>query len=289
MRKSHIDERGALSIKTPNVVLSSISCVIQGRVLSLGQTLSTDMPTVWFHGPFFYSTFRRVDTCLKMFGKDFDNKLGSMVCRYELSDHSGTHVDSLNHATVGHELYGGLDVRDITTTDHGTDKLGIDTMPPVFTRGILLDFPELFGVDMLEPSFEIRAEHIEQLIKKEKIKFRPGDAALFYTGYSKMWARNNSKYLEYNPGPGESAARWLVRHKIAITGSDTSSYEVERKKTRKLYPCHQILIKENGVHLVENLKLDDLAHARVKEFLFILSPLRFKGGAGSPVSPVAVY
>jgi kynurenine formamidase len=262
--------------------------VKKGRVENLGQTLSMEMPMVWFHGPFFYSTFRNAKTCLEMFEKNFDNKLGSTVCRYELSDHTGTHVDSLNHAAEGYELYGGVDLRKITT-DHGTTKLGIDTMPPVFTRGVLLDFPSFLGTNILEPDFEIMPKHIESLAKKEKISFRPGDAVLFYTGYCKLWAKDNSKYIEGGPGPGLSAAKWLVEHRVGITGADTSSFEFVKKKTRQLFPCHQVLIKQNGIHLVENLKLDSLAKARIKEFLFVLSPLKFKGGAGSPVSPIAVY
>jgi kynurenine formamidase len=286
--KKEADEIGALKEITPNVVLSSLKYVKKGKVESLGQTFSTDMPTVWFHGPFFYSTFRNATTCLNMFKRDFDNKLGSTVCRYEFSDHTGTHVDSLNHAAEGYELYGGVDVRKIST-DHGTTRLGIDTMPAVFTRGVLLDFPSFFGIDILEPSFEITPKHIESLARKQKISFGPGDAVLFYTGYSKLWAKDNQRYLSDNPGPGLLAAKWLVKHRVGITGADTSSYEVVKRKTRKLFPCHQILIKQNGIHLVENLKLDTLAKEGLKEFLFILSPLKFKGGAGSPVSPMAVY
>ncbi len=281
------DEVGALNEITPDLVLSSLRNVRQGKVLSLGQPYQTDMPTVWFHGPFFYSTFRTPQNCLDMF-KGFKNRLGSTICRYELSDHTGTHVDSLNHATTGFQLYNGRDIRKIVT-DSGTTRLGIDTMPPVFTRGIFLDFPSFFGTDILEPSFEITPKHIESLAKNDSITLRPGDAVLFYTGYCRLWAKDNSRYLGNGPGPGIRAAKWLARHRVAITGADTSSYEVVKKKTNLLFPCHQVLIKENGMHLVENLKLDELARTRVKEFLFVLSPLRFKGGAGSPVAPLAVF
>ncbi|MGI0081215.1 MAG: cyclase family protein, partial [Nitrososphaerales archaeon] len=236
---------------------------------------------------FFYTTYRTAKNCLEMF-KGFNNKLGSTVCRYELSDHTGTHVDSLNHAAAGYELYNGWDIREITT-DNGTTHLGIDTMPPVIARGVVLDFPSFFGTDILDPSFEITPGHIESLLMKEDITIKPGDAVLFYTGYSKLWMRDNATYLRNGPGPGNTAARWLAKHRIGITGSDTSSFEVVKKKTNLLFPCHQVLIKENGIHLVENLKLHELVRSRATEFLFILSPLKLKGGAGSPVAPVAVF
>lgn len=288
MRYGLSDEVGTLNEITAKKVLSSVGCVKKGKVLSLGQMYDSRMPTVWFHGPFFHTTFRKPETCLMMFEKDYDNRLGSTVCRYELSDHTGTHVDGLNHASVGYELYNGIDVRRISS-DSGTTRLGIETMPSVFTRGVLLDFPAFFGVDMLDSNFEITPEHIRSLMKVNNISLHKGDAVIFYTGYSKLWGRDNAKYTEDSPGPGVPAAKWLLRQKVSITGADTSSYEVVKRRSRQLFPCHQVLIKEGGMHLVENLKLDRLAKVGLSEFLFILSPLRLKGGAGSPVSPLAVY
>ncbi|MDG6997204.1 MAG: cyclase family protein [Nitrososphaerota archaeon] len=280
-------EVGALNRITPEVLLSSLKIVRRGKAESLAQMYETGMPTVWFHGPFFYSTFRTVDNCLKDF-KEYTNRLGSTVCRYELSDHTGTHVDSLNHASVGHELYNGFDIREIQT-DSGTTHLGIDTMPPVITRGVLLNFPEHFGTDRLEEEYEITRKDIETLLKRTKTEIRPGDAVLFYTGYCKLWMKDNAKYLGNAPGVGVNAARWLAKMKIAITGADTSSFDVVQANSKLLFPCHQVLIKEHGIHLVENLKLDEIADQKVREFMFVCAPLKIKGGAGSPVAPIAVY
>jgi kynurenine formamidase len=284
--RTSLDEVGALKAVTPELVRSALTLVKQGRVVNLAQLYSKDMPTIWFHGPFFYSTFRTPETCLKMF-KDYTNKLGSMVCRYELSDHTGTHVDSLNHAAREYELYGGTDIRSILT-DQGTERLGIDTMPPVVTRGVLFDVAGFLGKEILDEEFEITPKLIQEIAKKQSVEITPGDAVLFYTGYSNLWAKDNEKYLGSAPGLGVKAASWLASKKIGITGSDTSSFDVVRKKTKLLFPCHQVLIKDNGIHLVENLKLDELAKSKVTEFLFVCAPLKFKGGAGSPVAPIAV-
>jgi kynurenine formamidase len=45
---------------------------------------------------------------------------------------------------------------------------------------------------------------------------------------------------------------------------------------------------ERGVFLVEILRLDELAAAGVREFLFVCLPLKFRGGTGSWVRPIAV-
>jgi kynurenine formamidase len=280
------DEVGALNRVTQSVLLDSLRIVKKGRVFSLAQVYGLDMPTIPFHGPFFQTTFRTVESVLRE-NRGYDNKIGSFICRYELSDHTGTHVDSLNHATVGYELYNGIDARDIQT-DMGTTRLGIETMPPVVARGVLLDFPSHFRVDMLEGGQEITPSDIEMVALKKGIRFKPGDAVLFYTGYGKLWTKDNAKYLGNAPGLGVRAAAWVVAKGASITGADTSGFDVVGPKTRKLFPCHQVLIKENGIHIVENLKLDELASTGATEFLFVCTPLKLKGGAGSPVAPIAL-
>jgi kynurenine formamidase len=42
------------------------------------------------------------------------------------------------------------------------------------------------------------------------------------------------------------------------------------------------------VHLLENLKLDELAAKNVYEFAFRMQPLKIEGGTGSTVTPVAI-
>jgi kynurenine formamidase len=44
----------------------------------------------------------------------------------------------------------------------------------------------------------------------------------------------------------------------------------------------------HGVHLLENLKLEELAAKGVSEFAFIMQPLKLQGATGSTVAPVAV-
>jgi kynurenine formamidase len=44
----------------------------------------------------------------------------------------------------------------------------------------------------------------------------------------------------------------------------------------------------NGIHLLENLKLDELAAKRVYEFALTMQPLKLRGGTGSTVAPAAI-
>jgi kynurenine formamidase len=44
----------------------------------------------------------------------------------------------------------------------------------------------------------------------------------------------------------------------------------------------------NGIHILENLKLDELVSKRVYELAFLMQPLKIQGGSGSTVAPIAV-
>jgi kynurenine formamidase len=74
-----------------------------------------------------------------------------------------------------------------------------------------------------------------------------------------------------------------------LVGADNLSVEVSPNPDPNVsLPIHQIMLVVNGIHLLENLKLDELAAKRVHEFAFIVQPLKLKGGTGSTVAPIAV-
>ena len=43
-----------------------------------------------------------------------------------------------------------------------------------------------------------------------------------------------------------------------------------------------------GVHLLEHLKLDELAAKQIYEFAFVITPLKLDGATGSTVAPIAI-
>ena len=49
-----------------------------------------------------------------------------------------------------------------------------------------------------------------------------------------------------------------------------------------------IMLVVNGIHLLENMKLEDLAAKRAWEFAFVMQPLKMQGISGSTVAPVAI-
>ena len=281
------DEVGAMSFVTPAKVAAAARLAKTGRVFSLAHLLEDGMPVNWFHQDFLYSTYRSAPEMLEYFSRTFPNRnrIAFTNVRMDMSDHSGTHIDGLNHAAIGNRLYNGVDARKVTTA-RGTSRLGIETMPPLVSRGVLADMTLRHRYTTRE---SISASDLKAVLEEEKATVARGDAFLIYTGWERHWKSDNRKYLESMPGIGEGAARWLARQGVVAVGSDTQSVEVEPNDD----PAgdglvHQILLVRSGVHLIENMKLSELAAAKAYEFLFICLPLRIKGGTGSPVHPVAV-
>jgi kynurenine formamidase len=123
------------------------------------------------------------------------------------------------------------------------------------------------------------------------VEVQPGDSVLIRTGYGKFFEADRAKYSGFRPGPGEEAARWLVSKRIFLAGDDQMSFEVVPEKGT-IFPCHRILIADNGIYIVENLNLEELARAlaesRVYEFALILNPPRIRGATGAAANAFAI-
>ena len=137
----------------------------------------------------------------------------------------------------------------------------------------------------------ITPEDLEATAKAEGVEIQPGDSVLIRTGYGKFFEADRAKYSGFRPGPGEAAARWLASKKIFLTGDDQMSYEVVPQKGT-IFPCHRILIADNGIYLVENLNLEELSKAladqKVYEFALILNPPRLRGATGAAANAFAI-
>jgi kynurenine formamidase len=159
----------------------------------------------------------------------------------------------------------------------------------LITRGVLIDVAALKGVDMLPDTYEIIVADLEQALQRQNQTLQPGDAVIIHTGWGKLWAKDNARYMKGNPGIGVRAAEWLAKQDPMLVGSDNAPVEVSPNPDPQIsLPVHQIMLVVNGIHLLENLKLDELAAKRVHEFAFMMQPLKLQGFTGSTVAPIAV-
>jgi len=285
------DDKGTLNTLNAEKILSSLSIVRKGRVYGLGHLLHNLMPTrAALHGPFEFLTSQRVYDHRPPLREPTVNKFGAALCRLEMADHTGTHLDSLNHVSFDNKYYNGIDAFE-TTTPRGTLKLGIDTTPPIVTKGVMVDGALIHGKEIMDKGTPVTLKDAETFLNERGISLGKGDAFFVYTGVSKLWmdAAKYNEYYESSPGIGYDLAKWLGEKDVSVAGADTPGTEVtppELKGTR--LPVHQYLITKCGIRLIDNLKLDELARDKVYEFLFVCSPLPIKGATASPVAPLAL-
>jgi kynurenine formamidase len=206
--------------------------------------------------------------------------------------HGAPTIDAIGHISDNQKLFGGLDAPS-NEGAAGLGALGIETYPKErFTnRGVLLDVARWKGVDALAPGQEISAEDLEATAAAQGVEVRAGDSVLIRTGYGRFFEGDPAKYSAFRPGPGESAARWLASKKIFLAGDDQMSFEVVPEQGT-IFPCHRILLADNGIYIVENLNLEELATAlageRVYEFVLVLNPPRIRGATGAASNAFAI-
>ncbi len=267
----------------PEQVLKAAKFIRSGEIIELGQVLDPEkMP--FFPGRQLSILTKRTNV-LPQSNRRISNE--EMVIG-ELGQ-IGTQLDGFSHQGIDNGFYNCFK-QDQIATRAGFTKLGIEKAGTLMTRGVLLDVAALKGVEMLPDSYEITVQDLQAALKRQKLTLQPGDAVIINTGWGKLWGKDNVRYIKTDPGIGVAAAEWLAKQNPMIIGSDNWSVEVNPNPDPKIgSPVHQILLAVNGIHMLESLKLDELAAKRVNEFAFILEPLKLKGATGSTVTPVAIH
>jgi kynurenine formamidase len=199
----------------------------------------------------------------------------------------GTQFDGFAHQSIENSHYNCFKTEDIASRT-GFTKLGIEKVGTLMTRGVLIDVAALKGVDMLGDTYEITVQDLQQALQRQNVSPQPGDAVIIHTGWGRLWGTDNARFLRGNPGIGVAAAEWLARQDPMLVGADTPPVEVNPNPDPQIsLPVHQIMLVVNGIHLLENLKLDELAAKRAYEFAFVMQPLKLRGFTGSTVAPTA--
>jgi kynurenine formamidase len=214
------------------------------------------------------------------------NAVNWVVEQITATQQIGTHLDALNHLQVGDRTYNGHRLVDIAE-DHGTNRLGVDTLPQIVTRGLLLDVAAVRGVERLEPGDVITVADAQAALGDRSL--RPGDAILFHTGWGRWWGVDDDRYSAGEPGPGMALAGWLAGHRVALTGCDTWSYgPVPPEDPAEPFVVPQTLNVRHGVVVLENLRLAEAAAAGLREFLLVVSHAKLRGATGAWVTPLAI-
>ena len=275
------DQRGSGNHMKPKTVLRAARLIRTGEVIELGRVLSASMPL--------FGTRRFELYTKRTVMNPGSNRRGSNeeIVFSEIGQ-VGTQFDAFPHQTIGDSLYNCFKL-DETATRTGFSKLGVENVGALMTRGVLIDVAALKSVEMLSDTYEITPQDLQQALQRQKMTVQPGDAVIVNTGWGKLWGKDNARYSKSRPGLGAAAAEWLAGLDPMLVGSDNAGTDVDPNPDPQLsLPVHQIFLVVHGIHILENLKLDELAAKRVHEFALVLQPLKIQGGTGSTVAPIAI-
>jgi kynurenine formamidase len=304
------DEVGALNAMTNETRLRALQLVKQGKVYDLGVSYDAESFRWPGHNPAVITTFRSPEGARRQ--KDVpgldDPKLNPdqiawHSCALFINDNVGTQIDGLGHITWGkdNQWYNGFKEAD-WGGNFGVRKCDATTIPPIITRGVLIDVARSRakdgGDDLLPSQFRITPEHLKAALDKQKTTIHPGDTILVRTGAMKFWGVNGSDHATLrkydSAGIDFDAAKWLVEQQGAILiGSDTSGLEwtpdYTKEKGATFLPVHKYLLTQQGVHIGEFHFLEGLSRDRVYEFCYVCMTNKIRGTtAGFTLRPIAM-
>ena len=258
----------------PDALLDAIGRGV--RVFDLGRPMFFGMPQSPNHPRFTMALQRRHGDMVRADGGSAANEM------IVTGGHVGTHIDALSHVSHNGKLHGGHVAAE--AQEGGRFSVhGIDAVEPFVCRGVLLD------VGVCEPAYEVTPDDLERARGDTPIE--PDDVVLIRTGWGRRWDDGDAYIGTASgvPGPGEEGAKWIASLGVRAAGADTIAFEhLAAGRGHALLPAHRILLVEHGIHIIETMALEELAEAGVKEFTFVMAPLKIVGGTGSPVRPLAV-
>jgi len=283
------DQIGAANRITPERTIAAASLVKTGASHPLGIVITPGMPAY----PPRYTQLQVVQP-EHQYRTDASHKLGWKISAnddlVQMWLGTGPQIDGLGHLGEDGEFYNchqGKDFAAIT----GLTKLDISQIPPMVARGVLIDVAKHFGVSHLSAAQAISTQDLQGAMKEQDITVREGDVILLHTGYTDAFLEANPELWGSTiPGITNDAARYLASLKPLAVGADTWGLgAVPPKPGDKVFYDHAILLKQNGIYILETMNTGRLAEEAVKEFMFVLGQARLKGAVQMVINPVAMW
>lgn len=287
------DQLGALNYLTPEKAAAVLARIDGSRTYDLSIDYFVGMPSFQAAGDPSYQIYMShtpggtvVDN-LNGAGESVNRHVcysGDVIFMYT---HTGTHIDSLNHFGVDGHIYNNFKA-DEHLGSRGWVKGGAEVIPPIVTRGVLLDVAKLHSVDCLPDSYAISVEDCQKALASAGLTLEPGDVAFVRTGRMRYWP-DGSKVLGNPPGLSLEAANWLTGQGIAAIAADQECVEVGPSQYQDNWlPGHCHFLAEAGVPMIELANLEELSRDNIHEFCLIAAPIRLRGASGSPLRPIAM-
>jgi kynurenine formamidase len=235
------------------------------------------------------------------------NKLTYMEDTYLSQSHVGTHIDGLGHIGIMDCYYNQTPMGKFVT-QNGLKKLGLENLKSFATRGVIIDMVKVFQeagklksnaacrTPCLDGGTVITDADIQAGLKMYNVTLREADAVFIHTGWGDLFNQfpaQNANYNKSEPGISKAAAAWLAAQKVVLVGTDTWAVEViPSEDAMEAFPVHAILLTDNGIHIVENVRTDliaaEAASSKRATFFLSMTVPRAAGTTGTFVNIEAI-
>ena len=278
------DTLGAINNLSPDIVRKAAKLIKTGKTYALGVETGPTSPA---YPPRQYSM-----TILQL-----DDGTGTPLGTNKATGNDdlmnlwmgiGSQIDGLGHMGINHVYYNGNKAEDFIAVT-GLQKLSIDKLPPIVSRGVLIDMAKHMGQDILPAGTAFNSAEIKAAAKAQRVKIRKGDVVLFHTGWLNVMDSDPVKFMAGQPGLGVDGAKYLAKQGVVAVGADNWALEVLPGEIEgEMFPVHPELLAKNGVYILENMDTRALAADGATEFLFVLGQPRFVGAVQAVINPVAI-
>lgn len=278
------DEIGAANLLTPELAIKAASLVTTGKVYQLGIPVDRATPAfppreldITILMPNQYQNTSYADNKMTYLDDTFHGWLGI-----------GTQIDSLAHLGKDGVFYNQNKAKDFVSVT-GVKKMGIEKIPAIVTRGVLINMAKHKGVEMMTEGMEITPDDIKAAAQAQGVSIEKGDVVVFHTGWLPMIDQDPKRYAAGEPGINTEAARYLASLEPVAVGADTWGIEaVPFKNASRVWEGHQVLLAENGIYILETLDTAAMAADGVTEFMFVLGQPLYTGAVQAIINPIAI-
>ncbi len=278
------DTLGALNRLSPEKVLEAAKLITTGKTYALGGVTGRSTPA---YAP------RSFDITILQPGNGTGTTMGANkatgnddLLRTWMG--IGSQIDGLGHMGSEHVYFNNTHAEDFVTPK-GLTKFGTHALPPMVTRGVLLDMTTHFKQDPIAPGTAFNRQEIDAVAKAQGLTLREGDVVLFHTGWAAMATEDPDAFMSGEPGLGLEGARYLAEIGVIAVGSDSWAVEALPFEDPSLvFPVHVELLAKNGIYILESMVTEALARDRAHEFLFVLGQPRFEGAVQAIINPIGI-
>jgi kynurenine formamidase len=290
------DQTGATNRVTAAVTKAAAAEIQEGKVVPMSYPLVDGVP---LFGSRFTKTILTATT-LAPGAAIGENQLTYMEDTWLSQSHVGTHLDGMGHIGRKDCYYNQTPMGKYITQNYMT-KLGLEHLKSFATRGVLIDVVKVHKAagklksnpackqDCLDGGTVITAADLQAGLKMYNATLREGDIVVVHTGWGHLFEQfpaQNATYNKAEPGLGKEAANWLVQQKVVAVGADTWAVEViPGEDAKEAFIVHNILLTDNGIHIIENVRTDLMAEEASKSgratFFFNMTVPRAVGMTGN--------